>query len=204
MPFRLSDKYSHNEDDSNFSSSLFALLQRYESIFGESLFEGTGLHGALPPQVFSMLNSEFGVTMECFASPLNCYFGSFCSAFIDTDASFGSCGSFFDFHPTYGSFEANPPFTEELIEKMSIHMKNLLSDPLNDALSFIIFVPDWNDPPSPGIELLKKSSFLSASFSIEGGKHEYVSGGQHSVSSDKRIYRAVHPTKVLIIQNQAV
>jgi hypothetical protein len=50
-----------------------------------------------------------GVSVECFASPLNCHLPAFCSAFPDTDAAFGSLGSFFDFFPTEGSFQVNPP-----------------------------------------------------------------------------------------------
>jgi hypothetical protein len=35
------------------------------------------------------------------ASPLNARWGSFCSAFADTDAPFGSLGSFFAFRPVH-------------------------------------------------------------------------------------------------------
>lgn len=54
--------------------------------------EGTGLQGALPVTVFEALNRQFGVSFECFASPLNCYFKQFCSAFPDVDGFFGSRG----------------------------------------------------------------------------------------------------------------
>jgi hypothetical protein len=55
-----------------------------------------------------------GVTMECFASPLNCRYAAFCSAFQDTDGAFGSVGSFFNFRPRTGAFQANPPFVPEV------------------------------------------------------------------------------------------
>ena len=58
-----------------------------------------------------------GVNMECFASPLNSRYARFCSAFPDTDAAFGSRGSFFHFRPTHGSFQANPPFVPEVISR---------------------------------------------------------------------------------------
>jgi hypothetical protein len=51
-------------------------------------------------QVFDVLLRRFDCRTECFASPLNCRYGRFCSAFYDTDGAFGSLGSFFDFHPT--------------------------------------------------------------------------------------------------------
>ena len=36
---------------------------------------------------------------ECYASPLNRYFSSYCSAFADTDAFFGSAGPLHHFQP---------------------------------------------------------------------------------------------------------
>ena len=69
---------------------------------------------------------RFGVCHECFASPLNCYYPSFCSLFPDTDRFFGSYGSFFSFRPTSGSFQANPPFVEDVMEMMVRHMIDLL------------------------------------------------------------------------------
>lgn len=61
-------------------------------MFGSGANEGSGLQGALPVSVFETLNRQFGVSFECFASPLNCYFKQFCSAFPDTDGFFGSRG----------------------------------------------------------------------------------------------------------------
>jgi len=48
--------------------------------------------------VFACLEELWGVECEGFASPLNCRLGAghFCSAFPDTDAAFGSIGSFFN------------------------------------------------------------------------------------------------------------
>ena len=64
----------------------------FQSLFGLQPTEGFGLQGALPTEVFECLHRIFGVTSECFASPLNCYFRQFCSAFHDTDGFFGSRG----------------------------------------------------------------------------------------------------------------
>ena len=61
-------------------------------MFGVGLYEGTGLQGSLPVHVFEALHRLFGVSFECFASPLNCYFRQYCSAFPDTDGYFGSRG----------------------------------------------------------------------------------------------------------------
>lgn len=76
--------------------------------------------------VLDVLHTHFGTCMECFASPLNCRWPRFCSLFADTDAPFGSVGSFFKFTPSRGSFEANPPFDEACVERMAAHMFKLL------------------------------------------------------------------------------
>ena len=60
------------------------------------------MHAAAPESVFLFLHQRLGVRMEFFASPLNCYFRRFCSAFPDTDRFFGSMGSVFDFFPRTG------------------------------------------------------------------------------------------------------
>ena len=64
-----------------------------QTFFGSGPNEGFELQGALPLSVFECLNRVFGVTFECFASPLNCFFKQYCSAFADTDSYFGSRGS---------------------------------------------------------------------------------------------------------------
>ncbi|XP_015271989.1 PREDICTED: phosphorylated CTD-interacting factor 1 [Gekko japonicus] len=82
-------------DDPGFERFLlrvWCLLCRYQMMCGVGLYEGTGLQGALPVHVFEALHKLFGVSFECFASPLNCYFKQYCSAFQDTDGYFGSRG----------------------------------------------------------------------------------------------------------------
>ena len=54
---------------------------------------------------FDVLLQGMSIQFECFASPLNCRYGRFCSAFPDTDMAFGSLGSFFEFRPQQGSYE---------------------------------------------------------------------------------------------------
>ena len=117
-----------------------------------------------------MLLKEFDCKMECFASPLNCRYSRFCSAFLDTDFVFGSMGSFFDFSPRSGyvvtyfvssfakielniyccwyrrlahrCFEANPPFIPKVIKRMADHMTALLTA-ADGPLAFIVIIPTW-------------------------------------------------------------
>ena len=101
------------------------------SIVGTKLCqENFGLHAALPHKAFHLLHRKFHVSFECFASPFNCYFSQYCSAFPDIDCYFGSRGSFFDFKPKRGSFQANPPFSEEVMLTMADHMISLLEGEL--------------------------------------------------------------------------
>ncbi|XP_039632543.1 mRNA (2'-O-methyladenosine-N(6)-)-methyltransferase [Polypterus senegalus] len=185
-----------------FLSRVWCLLKRYQAMFGIGVHEGTGLQGALPIPVFEALHKQFGVTFECFASPLNCYFKQFCSAFQDTDGFFGSRGPFLSFSPVSGSFEANPPFSEELMDAMVTHFEDLLESS-NEPLSFIVFVPEWRDPPTPALTRMESSRFKRHQLSITAFEHEYRSGSQHICKREEMYYKAVHGTAVIFLQNSA-
>lgn len=79
-------------DSVNWFVNEHCLFVCVQVMFGSGANEGTGLQGALPVSVFEALNRQFGVSFECFASPLNCYFKQFSSAFPDIDGYFGSRG----------------------------------------------------------------------------------------------------------------
>ena len=117
-----------------FHSSLYSLLARYNALLGH------GMQCALPEDVFQTLHDHLQTNFECFASPLNCRYSSYCSAFPDTDSMFGSKGSFFDFFPTSGSYEVNPPFIESIMIASVEHAHKLLVES-KDALSFVFIIP---------------------------------------------------------------
>ena len=72
---------------------LFTHITFYlQTLFGSLENEGCDLQSALPLSIFECIHRVFGVTFECFASPLNSYFRQYCSAFPDTDGYFGSRG----------------------------------------------------------------------------------------------------------------
>ncbi|XP_054472309.1 LOW QUALITY PROTEIN: mRNA (2'-O-methyladenosine-N(6)-)-methyltransferase [Anoplopoma fimbria] len=185
-----------------FLSRVWCLLKRYQVMFGSGANEGTGLQGALPVSVFEALIRQFGVSFECFASPLNCYFKQFSSAFPDTDGFFGSRGPFLSFCPVSGSFEANPPFCEELMDAMVTHFEELL-EKSSEPLSFIVFVPEWRDPVTPALTRMEASRFLRHQLNVPAFEHEYRSGSQHICKRDEMYYRAVHGTAVIFLQNDA-
>ncbi|XP_046385814.1 mRNA (2'-O-methyladenosine-N(6)-)-methyltransferase [Ischnura elegans] len=111
--------------------------------------EGQASQASLPTAVFECLHRAFGVTFECFASPLNCYFRQYCSAFPDTDSYFGSRGPILELSAVSGSFEANGPWCEELLEESVKHFERLLAAS-HEPLSFVIFLPDWGGGSPPG------------------------------------------------------
>ena len=158
-----------------FIQRLFCLLARYEAFSGNT----GGIQGAIPHHVFDGLEAACGVSGECFASPLNCHHPRFFSAFPDTDAHFGGCGSFFKAAITEGAFEANPPFVNGFMKCMVLRLRELL-DAARGAgkpLLFFVIVPSWTD--AYFFKLLTGSLYKLASERLVRKEHEYIDGLQH-------------------------
>ena len=98
------------------------------------------------------------------------------SLFPDTDAWFGSRGSFFDFFPASGSFECNPPFVDSLMTRNVAHIENVLSAS-EQPLSFVVFVPPWNTCDS--YRASQRSKFLRRFVTLPRRRHKYV-GALHA------------------------
>ncbi|KAF0694224.1 Aste57867_14883 [Aphanomyces stellatus] len=175
---------------SQFPDFLFCILLRYESL------DGGGFQAALNEECFDVLLTHFDAKMECFASPFNCRYGRFCSAFLDTDMVFGSYGSFFDFRPASGCFEANPPFVPSLIAKMAEHMTDCLTKAAK-PLAFIIIIPAWEH--TEGWQQLRNSSFNKHYLLISQKHHGYCEGKQQMRPTRYRI--ASFDTSVFFWQN---
>ncbi|XP_013402356.1 phosphorylated CTD-interacting factor 1-like [Lingula anatina] len=203
---KLEQLYRWNcKDDPRFDKFLarvWCLLRRYQTYFGPQQNEGFLLQGALPVPVFECLHRLFGVTFECFASPLNCFYKQYCSAFADIDSYFGSRGPILDFHPVSGSFEANPPFCEELMEAMVDHFESLLAES-SEPLSFIVFIPEWRDPPTEALVRLENSVFKRGQVTIPPFEHEYRHGFQHICPKTELNVKSSHGTLVIFLQNEA-
>jgi Phosphorylated CTD interacting factor 1 WW domain len=66
------------------------------------------------------LARAFGVQQESFASPFNASLERFCSAFVDTDACFGSAGGFFSYNLSEGgSFQVGPPYNRQVVTMLA-------------------------------------------------------------------------------------
>lgn len=189
------DSASLSEHRDRFASSLFALLCRYD------MLEGGGLQSSLTGDVFDVLLEHFDCRTECFASPFNCRYERFCSAFPDTDMAFGSLGSFFDFDPTPegGCFQANPPFISGFIEMMQERMDFLLKSTSKMSLMFIVFIPAWKE--TSGWKALNESQYLTRHLllSQKSDPHFYCEGTQHRRRGRYRI--ATFDTSVFFLQN---
>ena len=185
----------------DFRGALFSLLLRYDSLGGD------GFQAALNANAFGVLRRRFGVDFECFASPLNCRYDRFCSAFADVDAPFGSCGSFFDAFalppaapPPEGCYEATPPFVPALVEAMARRMNALLTaaDGSRRALGFIVIVPE---NAAHALPALTESLFLRRTLRAENRRHDYCEGAQHKRA---RLHRAATcDTAVYFLQSAA-
>ncbi|DAZ95504.1 TPA: hypothetical protein N0F65_001843, partial [Lagenidium giganteum] len=173
-----------------FETAAFALALRYDSL------DGGGFQAALNEECFDVLLKHFDCKMECFASPLNCRYGRFCSAFLDTDHTFGSVGSFFEFAPTSGCFEANPPFIPKLIKRMADHMTNVL-EKASEPLAFIIIIPAWKE--TEGWQKLHSSRFNRRHVLLPQKDHGYCEGKQQIRKTRWRI--ASFDTSVFFWQN---
>eukprot|EP00978_Attheya_sp_CCMP212_P001482 scaffold3127_cov52-Attheya_sp.AAC.2 len=204
-------------DDVNdaFASSLFCVLVRYD------MLEGAGLQASMNGAVFEMLRQSFDCTMECFASPFNCWYERYCSAFPDTDAPFGSVGSFFDYDfgananqngiNSGGCYQANPPFVSDFIERMYDRMDHFLKEKgesetttttqkESSPLMFIVFIPAWKE--TAGWKALEASPHLTLHvlLSQEQNPHYYCEGTQHRRKKSRHRI-ASFDTSVFFLQN---
>jgi phosphorylated CTD-interacting factor 1 len=146
-----------------------------------------------------MLAHGLAVTHECFASPLNCYYGSYCSAFEDVDGPFGTSGSFWDFSPTQGSFQANPPFVHHVMNKMVEKIESLLQNGQSHPFSFVVIVPVWLEESS--YQQMVNSKFMVEHWIIAKADHGFCDGAQHQRRDRYRV--SPYDTAIFILQNKA-
>lgn len=107
--------------------------------------------------------------IELFGSPLNTHNPEYCSPFA-IDKKFGSLGTFFEFTPQkHGILLCNPPFDENIIEKMANRLLEFLEQKFK--LIIVITIPVWDSASQQeinikdygldfaGFEILKNSKY---------------------------------------------
>ena len=189
---------SEASGEKTFVRDAFCVLCRYVGAQGGMHRIAGGHHTALHGAVFDVLRDTLGVEVECFASPLNCRWPSFCSGHADVDRPFGSLGSFFRFFPTEGAFECNPPFEESLMLRVAKHLTQLLdaSTKLERALTFVVVVPHW--PKRPAWEALHAVPHRARAEVIPLREHGYFEGAQHTKKAQYR--RSTCDTSIIFMQ----
>lgn len=138
---------------------------------------------SVPTSQYDLLFDKHNVRYEGFASPFNSKLmgrGNFCSVFEDTDAVFGSIGSFFNTNMTDNAtkdepqcWTVNPPYIDKiLIDSASHILKNMDSATKKNKKLFVFYImPGWFD--SKAFEILKKSKYCKRMEILKRGKHFY-------------------------------
>jgi hypothetical protein len=139
-----------------------------------------------------------GVNLEVFASPLNSTYARHCSAYYDTDACFGSLGSFFDLQVREGSFEANPPFVLAVMDAMATHITALFAA-ATGPLSFVVVVPVWDT--AAFYLSISSSPELRRTIVIPKEEHGFCDGA--SFQRQDRYRDSPYDTALFILQNKA-
>lgn len=165
-------------ETAEFHAKLFCVLSRYKAICGG------GFQCALPPRVWQTLRAELGLELEGFASPLNCTLDRYCSAFVDTDAAFGSSGSIFKLLPTLssGAISLNPPYVTDYYVRMTALLQARLaeSDKAGLALSFTVVVGANEEVRQQAwFGELGASAFCRHRMIIKIHEHGFIDGRQH-------------------------
>ena len=195
---RLAVPTSARGDERRFRDDAFCVLARYAAAQGAHHKAGT-MQASAPSAVFEALRETFGVEAELCASPVNCHWRAFGSAFLDVDRHFGSFGSAFAFKPNRGSFQANPPFDSAFIGRLVTRFEHLLRD-TNEPLSFSVIVPHW--PEEACWKSLTRSPFArKPALRLKKSRHGYVAGAQ--ATRVKRTTPASFATDVVFLQNEA-
>ncbi len=127
----------YNGDKKEMDKCIFLVTYRYIKVLGD-----TNNQLSLTKYNFDKLR-KLGYDFELFASPFNVTSKYYCSAFIDTDAPFGSLGSFSQINLTSGLYEVNPPYSEAIMRDSIIKIDNTLSKS-KGKLKFIIYIPIWD------------------------------------------------------------
>ena len=110
-------------------------------------------------------------------------------------------GSFFDFEPTRGSFEMNPPFVPETLSAAAKHAEALLdaAEGSGDRLSFVVVVPAWKDVPM--WEALDGSKHKRGEVMIvPAAEHGFCDGAQHCRPPAERHRVSSYDTGVFFLQ----
>jgi len=177
---------------------LFALVSRYSALAADK----SAFQAALPRPMMRLLKERWGVTHECYASPLNRCLATFGSVFDDTDKWFGSSGSFYAFRPVSGCYEANPPFDTSSVQACFRHVGALLGAS-DEPLCFVVVVPEMDMSSSLARAFACAKPFLRHHEVAKVSEHAYLMGLQHQrTGHGERYWRPVKNSMLYFFQNR--
>nr|QBK89919.1 MAG: phosphorylated CTD interacting factor 1 WW domain protein [Pithovirus LCPAC101] len=202
----ISENVDEDYTEEKFHYFLFVLIDQYDNILHD------GYQASIPSTLANYLQMNLGVSTEMFASPMNALYPNYYSAYPFTDKYFMSKGSIlFNFmNIEEGSFESNPPYTEDFM-LLNAYMityilnkscKNIDKTRQQKPLSFVIINPNWTDTPSFHALVNSKYNVIKNKYiHIKKLKHKYISGKQHKCSDVD--YISGVDSFIYILQNKA-
>ena len=101
-----------------------------------------------------------------------------------------------------GSFQANPPDCEELIEATVTHFEKLLENSI-EPLSFILFIQEVPETTQKIITKLETNKYKRTHLSVPAGDHEYRHGFQHICPQVEVMAKSQYNTLIYFLQNDA-
>lgn len=112
------------------------------------------------------------------------------------------CRSILNFYPISGSFQANPPDSEDLINATITHFEKLLENSM-EPLSFIIFIQEKPEISEKIISRLESNKFKRMHLTVQASEHEYRHGFQHVSNQNEIHVKSLYNTIVYFLQNDA-
>ena len=129
-------KKKYSGPEKKYETYLMCCMIRYTAL-------GSGANQFLVDRVYKNKLRKYGANFECFASAINHHYDNYCSMFYDIEQFFGSSGSFMALKINQGFYMANPPYDENLLQKMYIKVKKAISSTL--PVCFIMSIPKWKN-----------------------------------------------------------
>ncbi len=130
----------HNDfdNDNHMDKIIWIILFRYQ------LLSSNNNQLAVIPKVYNKMITDFGLSVECFASAINTSLNYFCSIYYDVEKYFGSIGNFFNIIPKKGVYSFNPPYQFDVISNGILKIINHMES-TKEKLAFIITIPIWDN-----------------------------------------------------------
>lgn len=155
-----------------------------------------GQQWTLPLPIYDLMVNDYGVTVEGFSSPINSQIIAvnpnlnFCSLFLDTDQIFGSLGSFFNQQFDNVKIVVNPPFIEDIMNRMARFLTTTFSTATN--LMCVCVVPAWTN--AEFYRVLSNHPNLKLNLELAPLQHYYI----NSNDNNERI-NASFPSRMFVL-----